>query len=187
MLTKAVKMQHVSDGCFVCGISNEASTRAKFYELEDRSVIATVTARSIHQSYPGTVHGGVSSALLDETIGRAIYANEENCTGCTVELVTRYWKPVPYDTSLLVMGRITEIFDRKFYGEGAILLTDGTILATAVGKYVKLSNDTLAMFQVENTTMHFLEENPDIEFDLPDDIWEQIRTKHEHKKEVCSK
>ena len=39
-----------------------------------------------HQSYPGILHGGIISAILDETIGLAIMITEENVLGVTVEL-----------------------------------------------------------------------------------------------------
>lgn len=187
MLMKATKMQHLSGDCFVCGVSNDAGTHAEFFELEDQSVIATVNFKPFHQSYPGTVHGGVTVSLLDETIGRALYPIESNNTGCTVEIVTRYWKPVPYNTPLLVVGRLTDLYERKFSGEGAVLLPDGTILTTATAKYVKMSNEAFEMFQVEDATLYLPEEIPDMEFDLPDDLWDQIRAKHEYVKVPCYK
>ncbi len=51
--------------------------RGRFYVLELAAagvpeVLGVFTLREEHQSYPGRLHGGISTAILDETIGRAI-------------------------------------------------------------------------------------------------------------------
>ena len=42
--------------------------------------------REEHQSYPGRLHGGISSTILDETIGRAILLLQPDVWGVTVEI-----------------------------------------------------------------------------------------------------
>ena len=84
------------------------------------------------------MHGGVITAMLDETIGRAVQIADPNTWGVTAELTTRYLKPVPYDTDLRVTGRITKDNRLLFIGEGEILLPDGTVAARATAKYAKL-------------------------------------------------
>lgn len=50
------------------------------------------------QSYPGRLHGGITTALLDETIGRAIMIRyEEMLWGVTVEFTTKFKKPIPIE------------------------------------------------------------------------------------------
>ncbi len=137
MKLKVVRMHSISKDCFVCGVNNPAGLYTEFYELEDGSMAALVTARSIHQSYPERVHGGVITALLDETIGRAINVPEPDTWGVTAELTTRYKKPVPYDVPLIVISRLTANHRLYFAGEGSILLPDGEVAATATGKYLK--------------------------------------------------
>lgn len=169
MLKKVIKKQYNSRRCFICGISNDTGLQTEFYELEDGSLAATATARSYHQSYPGRVHGGVSTALLDETIGRAINVAEPDTWGVTVEITTRFKKPVPYDVPLIVTGRITENRSRLFSGEGQILLPDGSIAVTANARYMKMKLSGIAEFDgTVDTWELFPREGDPMEIDIPE-------------------
>src|SRR5450756_1503532 len=86
--------------CLVCGADNPFGLQARFYELEaegatGRELLGVFTLREEHQSYPGRLHGGISSAILDETIGRAITIAHPGTWGVTAELTLRYRKPLP--------------------------------------------------------------------------------------------
>ena len=83
------------------------------------------------------------TAVLDETIGRAINIGEYDMEipsvwGVTVELNVQFHKPVPLDVELTAVGRITEERERFFEGTGELLLPSGDVAASCVGKYVKL-------------------------------------------------
>lgn len=65
-----VEKQKSSHSCFVCGIDNGSGLHAEFFQLDNNELMAVFTPREEHQSYPGRTHGGVSAAMLDETIGR---------------------------------------------------------------------------------------------------------------------
>ena len=163
MLKSVRKKHNASKRCFVCGVENNMGLQAEFYELEDGTLAASVTAKSCHQSYPGRVHGGVSTALLDETIGRAINVTEPDTWAVTVEIATRYRKPVPNDVPLTVTGRITENTRRLFTGEGSILLPDGTAAVTATAKYMKLKLSDIADFEAsgESWEQYLRDGDPD--------------------------
>ena len=77
MKKHVIKKHNAGKGCFVCGVNNPFGLHTDFYELEDGTLAAKVTPSEHHQSYPGRLHGGVSAALLDETIGRAKIAVAE--------------------------------------------------------------------------------------------------------------
>ena len=123
-----MEKQPNSYDCFVCGVRNNASVRVAFYDSisHDGSpeVLARFTARTIHQGYPGRIHGGVATGVLDEVIGRAINSNrsEETSTvwGVAVELTTKFHMPVPLETELTARGRITRERRRLFEGTGEI-------------------------------------------------------------------
>ncbi len=169
MKKKIVKKQNNSTRCFICGLDNDKGLRAEFYELEDGTLAATAIAHALHQSYPGRVHGGVTTALLDETIGRAINIQEPEAWGVTVEITTRYKKPVPYDVPLIITGRITENKSRLFYGEGQIILPDGSIAGYATAKYMKLKLSNISEFDGEvDVWAPFPRADDPTELDIPD-------------------
>jgi acyl-coenzyme A thioesterase PaaI-like protein len=131
--------------CLVCGLKNPFSLRSGFYELENDELLAVFTPNEEHQSYPGRLHGGISAAILDETIGRAIMIKyEEDVWGVTMEFTSRYKKPVPLNEELRVISRITKDTSLVFEGTGEILLSDGTVAVEGRGKYLKLPLEKIA-------------------------------------------
>ncbi len=136
--------QNVSRMCMVCGRENPSSLKAKFYELDDGEILGVFAPLEIHQSYPGRVHGGVITAMLDETIGRAVNISDAAAWGVTVEITVKFRKPVPIGEDVRVLARITRDTSRLFEGSGEIRLADGTLAAEAIGRYMKLGIDKIA-------------------------------------------
>ncbi len=148
MAHKIARKQHNSKICFVCGLRNSAGLQASFYETVDGALVATFTPREEHQSYPGRMHGGIASTILDETIGRAVMIGSDSAVwGVTVELKVEYKKPVPIGSLLRVVARLTEQNSRFFSGSGEILLPDGAVAATASGRYMKVPIEKIAEFE----------------------------------------
>ena len=133
------RKQHNSRGCLVCGLENASGLAASFHELDNGDLLALFTPRREHQGYPGLLHGGVTTAVLDETIGRAVMiSHPDDIWGVTVELTVRFRRPVPIGAELRVLGRLTKDSRRFFEGTGEILLPDGKVAAEATGKYMRL-------------------------------------------------
>ena len=76
MSRKVSRTQNVSRMCMVCGTENPAGLRGRFLELEGGELLGVFEPRSVHQGYPGRLHGGIAATVLDETIGRAIGITE---------------------------------------------------------------------------------------------------------------
>lgn len=130
--------------CLVCGADNPFGLHARFYELEDGELLGVFTTSLEHQSYPGRLHGGISSAILDETIGRAILIAHPDVWGVTAEFTVRYRAPVPLSEEVRAVARITRDTSRLFEGSGELLLDDGTVAVEARGKYVKMGLGDIA-------------------------------------------
>jgi acyl-coenzyme A thioesterase PaaI-like protein len=141
--------QENSKMCLVCGLKNQFGLKASFYELENEELLAIFRPSEEHQSYPGRMHGGIATAILDETIGRAILTKEQDLWGVTINFSTRYRKPVPLDEEIRVIGRIDHIANRYFEGSGEILLKDGTVAVEGKGKFIKLHIEDIADFDTE--------------------------------------
>lgn len=139
--------QNISRRCLVCGTENPFGLRARFYELEAKDgvpeLLGVFTVRDEHQSYPGRLHGGISSAILDETIGRAITIIHPGTWGVTADLSLRYRQPLPADGEVRAVARITRDTRRLFEGSGEILLADGSVAVEATGRYLKMALDDI--------------------------------------------
>jgi acyl-coenzyme A thioesterase PaaI-like protein len=141
--------QENSKMCLVCGLKNPFGLHSSFYELENDELLAIFKPMKEHQSYPGRLHGGIATAVLDETIGRAILIKNRDIWGVTIEFDTRYRKPVPLVEEIRVIGRITNEAPRYFEGTGEILLSDGTVAIEGRGKFIKLPLEKIADFDYD--------------------------------------
>lgn len=162
MIHKISGKQKNSKLCFVCGVKNDFGINAHFYITENQELIALFTPTEEHQSYPGRMHGGIASAILDETIGRAILNKyETEVWGVTVELNLKYKKPIPLNQQLKVIGRITNENTRMFEGTGEIILPNGDVAVTAYGKYLKVPIEKITDFDVNDVEWKVVESEND--------------------------
>jgi uncharacterized protein (TIGR00369 family) len=154
--------QYNSKLCFICGLKNHSGLKASFFETEGKELIATFMPTEEHQSYPGRLHGGIASAILDETIGRSVMiGNPEEVWGITVELSLEYKKPVPLDREVRVIGRITSQNSRFFEGTGEIVLENGDVAVVARGKYMKAPLNKIADFDPEENEWRVVRNDDD--------------------------
>ncbi len=142
--------------CFVCGLKNVAGVQVRFYETlsidGSPEILARFSGQTVHQGYPGRMHGGVLTGVLDETIARAVNYGagvEVERWGITSELSTRFLHPVPLDTQITARGRILSQNRRIFTGSGEICLPDGRIAVQAEGKFLKLPLSAISGQNVE--------------------------------------
>ena len=125
--------------CFACGIENPIGLKLKFYtDGEDRCTVH-FHPRPEHQGYPGQVHGGLVSTLLDETMGRVL--THRNVWAMTGRLEIKFAKPVPLDQELTIVGELTRSRSRAYEARGEIQLPDGTVLVEATGMYVRIPEE----------------------------------------------
>jgi len=141
---RVIGAQNISRMCMVCGTSNDAGLHARFYELDSGELLGIFDPLEQHQSYPGRLHGGIATAIVDETIGRAINISDHDAWGVTVELSVRFRKPVPLGGEIRAVGRITKDSRRLFEGTGEIVLDDGTVAVEASGRYMKMPIERIA-------------------------------------------
>lgn len=145
MKQKILRKQHISKMCFVCGERNDFGLHASFYETENNELIAIIKPSDQHQGYPGRMHGGIAATILDETIARSInVGRNEQAWGLTLELKTKFRKPIPLEEELKIVGRVTSEGSRSFEGTGEILLANGDVAVSAEGKYLKADINRIA-------------------------------------------
>lgn len=138
MKHKVTRKQTVSHNCFICGEENTAGLKMAFYETDNNDVVGLFEGKKHHNSYPDRMHGGVITAIIDETMGRSIEVLYPGMLGFTTEINVRFKKAVPTGQKLMCVGRIVKDTSRLYTTTGEILGADGTVLVSAEATYIKL-------------------------------------------------
>jgi acyl-coenzyme A thioesterase PaaI-like protein len=169
MKHQVLKKQYISKMCFVCGVNNDFGLHANFYETDTNELVALINPSEKHQGYPGRMHGGIAATILDETIARSICnGKNEQIWGVTIELKTRFMKPIPLGQELKIVGRVTSEGSRSFEGTGEIILSNGDVAVSAEGKYMKVAIDRITTDQFTNDQWFFAESPDDpSEIEIP--------------------
>ena len=138
-----------SKNCFVCGVENHHGLMIKFYIQSAGKVVATATVPNHFQGYPGIVHGGVITAMLDEVSGRAVMGETRPRWMVTASINVRFRRPVPVEAPLKLVGTLKEDSGRmaKVHGEildeNDVLLAESEALMAAVPESVQATLDNM--------------------------------------------
>jgi acyl-coenzyme A thioesterase PaaI-like protein len=121
--------------CYACGNANEHGLHMEFRREGERTVCDYRPA-GFEQGYPGRLHGGVVSTLLDESMGWAVYHAGE--WGATARLNVRYRKPVSLEQVLRIEAWIVRNRARLIELRAEVRSASGELLAEAEGTFMKL-------------------------------------------------
>jgi acyl-coenzyme A thioesterase PaaI-like protein len=136
-----MKQQKNSRTCFLCGLQNDFSLKMKWYEDHDaQQVRAIVTVPEHFNGYPGVVHGGIVSAILDETSGRAVMLR----SGKDALMVA-----LKLEVVLTVVGWVIKQTKKRAQVAGEIHLPDGTLTAECKAVVVPPPQDILDSWEAE--------------------------------------
>lgn len=139
------RRQPGSSLCFVCGTQNPHGLGVEFYDDGTR-VFTELVAAEHHQGWPGIVHGGIVSAVLDETIGRVAFLYDRWVQ--TARLNVRFVRPTPVGQRLRATGELTKDARALMEMRGQLVVVEtGELLAEATGTFVRIpdsARDTLA-------------------------------------------
>ncbi len=126
-----------SRSCFVCGTENPLGLKLEF-SAEPGCVRARFEPRREHAGFQDTVHGGLTSTVLDETMVWACGAATGRFTYCA-ELTVRFLKPVRPGTAYELVGRLKENRrNRLLLAEAELRDPSGTLMASGSGKYMPI-------------------------------------------------
>ena len=107
------------------------------YETKPGIVETTYIAPDHFQGYPGVLHGGIVSAIIDEVAGRSHMGSDPNDPRCmfTAKLEVKYRKNVPINKPLKIIGkagksrsRSAEAWAGIYNKETDELLAEGNVL-----------------------------------------------------------
>jgi len=125
--------------CFACGRLNDAGLHLDIEVSKDRAETRFVPDRR-HEGYDGTVHGGIQSALLDETMGWAIF--HQGVWGVTARMTVTFRNPVVVGEELRIVGEVVRRRSRAIETHGAISrASDNEVLAEADGTFLVMSDE----------------------------------------------
>jgi uncharacterized protein (TIGR00369 family) len=127
--------------CFVCGQSNPAGLRQRF-ERRGGQVVTTFVGHEQHQGWPGVVHGGIVSSLLDETLGRA--AALTGRWTMTARLEVRFRRPLKLHEPAEVSAEMVNQGGRAISARGEVRTETGTLIAEAEALMVRVPPDVMS-------------------------------------------
>ena len=128
--------------CFVCGPRNPWGLKLHF-ERDGLRVKSSFVAREVYQGFPGLLHGGIITALLDEVMSRVLLILENRWT-MTAKMETQFRKPVHIGSQITMFGEIDEVNKRMPRVKGKLLLPDGSVAATAQGSFIYVPETQLS-------------------------------------------
>ena len=124
--------------CFACGRANPHGLHLDFDVARGRAQTRFVTTRE-HTGYDGFVHGGIVTALLDETMGWSIF--HEGIWGVTGKLSVSFRRPVPVGEPLIVSAEVKKQTPRAVEIHGEVADSTGALLADADGLFLVMPED----------------------------------------------
>ena len=128
--------------CFVCGEANPHGLRLKS-RLEDGRPVITYTPSDRDLGWKQRVHGGITMTLLDEVMTwAAILASRKPCVAAEVN--SRLRKPVSAGEQVRVIAEVETVKSKVVCTSARMETADGTVLATATGKYMPMGGKELA-------------------------------------------
>ena len=123
--------------CFICGLENPVGLHLHIYETGPGIVETSYTAPDHFQGYPGVLHGGIVSAIIDEIAGRSHMGSDPDNPRFmfTAKLEVKYRRNVPVGRALKIIGkagksksRSAEAWAGIYEDESNELLAEGNVL-----------------------------------------------------------
>jgi len=121
--------------CFACGVQNDRGLHMEFRREGERAV-CDYTPCEYQQGYPGRMHGGIVTTLIDEAMGWAVYGAQQ--WGATARLSVRFRRPVLLDQRLRIEAWVTNNRSRLMELRAEMRDESGALLADGEGTFMKL-------------------------------------------------
>ncbi len=122
------------DYCFACGKDNPIGLRLSDFRFEGEDLVVDFVPLQEHQGWHDIVHGGIVATVLDEIMTWRVIRTEGEAV--TAEMSVRLRKPLPVKVPTQARGRIASRKRKLVAAEAELVGEDGSIYATARGKYV---------------------------------------------------
>lgn len=124
-----------NDMCFVCGKNNPIGLRLKF---QDEEWVSTTefTPGPEYQGYPGVLHGGLLTAMLDEIMARPL--NNQGLNAFTAKLNVRFRNAATIGEKLFARGELVGHRGRMYEMKAVVTRENGDTVAEAAGTFMAM-------------------------------------------------
>jgi acyl-coenzyme A thioesterase PaaI-like protein len=129
-----LSLEHVSNGCFVCGPGNPIGLKLKF-QLDADVCRSEFTADARHAGYKDVTHGGIVFSLLDDVMANWLWLQGVQCFTAKADI--RYRAQLPIGVLVDLEGRCLKRKARLALMEGKVLRRDtGEMVAEATASFM---------------------------------------------------
>lgn len=136
-----VKEADVTSNCFGCSVQNDIGLKLIFDDGLDE-VSAPVSLGRQYESYPGIVHGGIVSTVLDESMGRAIMVFTGKMA-VTMGLRVRFIGICESFAAYRVVGSIVSINGNMIKAEARLLTLTGDLVAVGEASWIVIEPEAV--------------------------------------------
>ena len=134
--------------CFGCGEHNPYGLKLKF-TYDGTKIKTTFVPQEVHQGYPGIIHGGITSTILDEVMSRCI--NVLGYIAVTARLEVRFRESIPLHNPVTFEAWIVSKKRNVVDTEARALFADGNVAAEAKGRFMIIQEQTSATGHPQQT------------------------------------
>ncbi len=117
--------------CFACSPQHKIGLRMRFFYDEDTGIVQSrIDPRIDLEGFPGILHGGLQSTILDEIGFWALYAKTDRLA-VTARLSMEFLKPVTLRQALIGYAKLTKEKGRIAYVDAWLEDEDKVVLSKA--------------------------------------------------------
>jgi len=118
--------------CFACSSDHPQGLQLRFETVGEGKVRGHFPCPTVFEGYPGKLHGGVISTLLDSAMANCLFGL--GYQGYTAELTVKFQLPIDLGRTATVEAWVIKDLFPLFLLEGR-LVQDGNVKVTASAKF----------------------------------------------------
>ena len=120
--------------CFVCSPNIQNGLNLKFFETNQGGAGCRWRAKEGFENYPGMIHGGIMTTILDELLGFSIY-HETGMFAVSVKAKLQWRKPMNVGDEIIGWAKIVSRYKQFYKAEGFLYNQHGDCIQSMSGVY----------------------------------------------------